>query len=120
MKKKYIIDDIRQFSNELKTVYAKSPLEAVRQIYPYAQRVTQGGDIVVYGYSTNKSTGYYKTYCYEENELLKLGEKIRQVRELHGYVPFVYLMEEEKLYKKNMGVYNEQIKSKRIITRTAF
>ncbi len=106
--KEYIICDRRTYNITItKGIFAKSPLEAVRKLYPYAQRITQGGDIVVYGYSTNKSTGYYKAYCYKENELLKLWEKQRQARELYGYVPFVYLMEEEKLYKKNRKVYNE-------------
>lgn len=99
--KKYIIYD-RRNDNMTKGISATSPLNAVRQIYPYAQRVTQGGDIVVYG-----CTGYVKAYCYKENELLKLSEKIRQVKQLHGYVPYQYLVEEEKLYKKNRKVYNE-------------
>lgn len=96
--KEYIICDRRTDNITItKGIFAKRPLEAVKKLYPYAQRVTQGGDIVVYG-----CTGNLKAYCYEENELLKLGEKIRQVRELHGYVPYQYLVEEEKLYKKNL------------------
>ena len=66
--KEYIIRDRRTNNITItKGIFAKSPLEAVKKLYPYAQRVTQGGDIVVYGYSTNKSTGYYKAYCYKEN-----------------------------------------------------
>lgn len=96
--KEYIICDRRTDNITItKGIFAKSPLEAVKKLYPYAQRVMQGGDIVVYG-----CTGNLKAYCYEENELLKLGEKIRQVRELHGYVPYQYLVEEEKIYKKNL------------------
>lgn len=98
--KKYTIHDIRN-DNITKGISATSPLKAVRQIYPYAQRVVKGGDIVVYGYSTNKSTGYYKAYCYKENELLKLRKKERQAKQLHGYVPYQYLEEEERLYKTN-------------------
>lgn len=100
MEKKYTIYDIRN-DNIIKGISATSPLKAVQSVYPTAQRVTQGGDLVVYGYSTNKSTGYFKAYCYKENELLQLREKERQAKQLHGYVPYQYLLEEEKLYKTN-------------------
>lgn len=101
--KEYIICDRRTDNITItKGIFAKSPLEAVKKLYPYAQRVTQGGDIVVYG-----CTGNLKAYCYKENELMKLWEKQRQARELYGYVPFLYLLEEEKLYKENRKVYNE-------------
>ena len=98
--KKYTIYD-RRNDNMIVSIFATSPLKAVQSVYPTAQRTTQGSDLVVYGYSTNKSTGYLRAYFYKENELLKLREKERQAKQLHGYVPYQYLKEEERLYKTN-------------------
>nr|DAP53601.1 MAG TPA: hypothetical protein [Caudoviricetes sp.] len=46
--KTYIINDLRKscFADP-KEVRAKSPLEAVKKIYPTAKRVSEGGNIVV-------------------------------------------------------------------------
>lgn len=95
--KKYTIYD-RRNDNMIVSIFATSPLKAVQSVYPTAQRTTQGGDLIVYGYSTK---GYLRAYCYKENELLKLREKQRQAKQLHGYVPYQYVKEEERLYKTN-------------------
>lgn len=95
--KKYTIYD-RRNDNMIVGIFATSPLKAVQSVYPTAQRTTQGSDLIVYGYSTK---GYLRTYYYKENELLKLRKKERQAKQLHGYVPYQYLEEEERLYKTN-------------------
>ena len=51
--KKYTIHDIRN-DNITKGISATSPLKAVRQIYPYAQRVMKGGDIVEIGRASRR------------------------------------------------------------------
>ena len=68
--KTYIIDDLRKsaFGDPIK-VEAKSPIEAVKKIYPTAKRVYEGGNIVVYGYSHNRYIDFQKAYVYDTEEV---------------------------------------------------
>lgn len=57
--KTYIIDDLNKgcFVKSIE-VNAKSPLEAVKKIYPTARRVYHGGNIVVFGKNVRGSWLY--------------------------------------------------------------
>lgn len=100
--KKYTIYD-RRNDNITTGISATSPLKAVRQIYPYAQRVTQGGDIVAY-----ECTGYVKAYCYKEN---KMEEKIMTINELMDRINEAKALAFQQHIKANAIIINENFVS---------